>query len=363
MASYEFWFTTENGTRHTLLDSHLGCTFTRVANEVGWLSMRLPESFDTDLIKLDRMVQVWRAPTGGRLSLYRTYFVRKWTYSTYENRQILEIAGPDFNDLLQRRINGYYANEAETVMTDEADDMMAAVVDLNMGAGGIGPRRMSRFSVATTDSAGPILEKAFAWRNVLKILQEINQSSREEGHEVFFDVTEDVSATTIAAEFHTYIRQPRQDLTGLGVLFAQYQGNLANPTLTFDYSEEANYVYGLGQGVNDLRTTVEVQDLDRVGQAPWNRREDIADARNCQTDNCVREAARARLAEGRPKERLTANLVDTDGCQFGRDWNWGDRVRATYRDFVFDCIVRAVTISLDAEGQETIDVQPEYRSV
>lgn len=363
MAAYEFWLTTETGTRHTLLDNHLGCTFSRVANEVGWMSMRLPESFDTDLIKLNRMVQIWRAPTGGRLSLYRTHILKKWTYSTWENREIVEIAGPDFVDLVDCPVNAYYANEVQTTMTDEADDMMAAVVTANIGAGaGVG-RVLPRFTVAATRAVGPVLEKAFAWRNVLKILQEINQASREEGHEVFFDVTETVSDTAIAAEFHTYMNQPRQDLTDLGVLFAQYQGNLVNPKLTFDYSEERNYIYGLGQGVNDLRTIVEVQDAGRVGAAPWNRRENIADARNCQTPNCVREAARARLTEGRPKERFTASLVDTDGCRFGRDWHWGDRVRATYRGFMFDCVVRAVTITLDAEGQETIDVQPEYRSV
>lgn len=363
MANYEFWLTTEGGTRHTLLDNHLGCTFSRVANEVGWLSMRLPESFDTDLIKLDRMIQVWRAPTGGRLSLYRTYFIRRWTYATDGDVQQLEIAGPDFNDLLSRRINAYFANEVETTVSDYADDLMCDLVTNNLGASAGTGRVLSRFTVGVSPSTGPALEQAIAWQNVLKVLQDINKASREAGNEVFFDVTEDVSATAIAAEFHTYGGQPRTDLTRLGVLFAQYQGNLVNPSLTFDYSDEANYIYGLGQGVNDLRWVQEITDADRAGAAPWNRREALADARSCQTTNCIREVARAGLNEGRPVKRLIANLVDTSGCRFGRDWNWGDKVRAAYRGFEFDAIIRAVTISLDENGKETVDVQPEFREV
>ena len=152
---------------------------------------------------------------------------------------------------------------------------------------------------------------------------------------------------------------PGQDLTSRGALFSQHRRNLVDPYYEEDYGSEVNYVYGLGQGEGSDRTTQEVSDAARIAASAWNRCEAIADARNESTDNGVREAARAALTEGRPRRRAGGKILDTAAVRFGRDWHWGDKVRFTYRG-EFDCIVRAVVLSLNGEGQETVQARLDY---
>jgi len=52
--------------------------------------------------------------------------------------------------------------------------------------------------------------------------------------------------------------------------------------------------------------------------------------------------------------------LDTRGTRFGRDWDFGYKVRAKYRGQEFDAIVRAVTISVDENSKEDIQARLEY---
>ena len=54
--------------------------------------------------------------------------------------------------------------------------------------------------------------------------------------------------------------------------------------------------------------------------------------------------------------------LDTRGTRFGRDWNFGDKVVARYRGFEFDAIIRAVTISVNGQGEETVQARLEWES-
>jgi hypothetical protein len=296
------------------------------------------------------MIQVWRAPTGGRLSLFRPYFLRFWRYSTRGSQQTLIVGGPDCNDLLRRRIVAYAAGESESTKTaDFADDIMREV-----------DRNWSALSVAAELSAGPSLTRAFAWQNVLNVLQNLNKASRAAGTEVFFDVVATgVDGNSISFQFRTYTGQPGQDVSSQ-VIFDQERGNLAGPFLEYDYQSEINYVYGLGQGVEDVREQQTASDTARIDISQWGRMEGYADARNESDPNGVRETARALLSQGEPGRRFGGVPLDTEGTRFGRDWNFGDKVRTRYRGQEFDAIVRAIQISLNDSGEETIKARLEY---
>jgi hypothetical protein len=369
--TYEIYLTTDTGLRIALLDNILDLTAARAVNAIGGFSLDLPSSFDTRLIVPDRQVQVWRAPEGGRLSLWRSYFIRKWRFQTRGSEQSLTISGPDVNDLLRRRIVARYAGSAEAAITDAADDMMKTVVtnaiaDGTNPAPDAGTRIWSDLSVAGDLSDGPSLTKAFAWSTLLTsngggVLPSIAKAAKQAGTEVFFDIVPDsISSTSISFEFRTYTGQPGADRTSLGAVFDQERGNLEDPFLEYDYSEEVTYVYAGGQGEGEARNIQQVYDTTRYSASAWNRCEVFADARIQTTDNGVREAGRVALQEGRPRRRFGGTPVDTSGFRFGRDWNYGDKVRARYRGLEFDAIVRAVTISLDGDGRETIQARLDY---
>ena len=105
---FELWLTDHTGARipirnstgekTALLDTVMGFTATRVANQIGWLQLDLPAGMDVYSLDperfADRMVQVLYRPTGGGLRLFRTYFVRKMRLETVGGKERDYIAGP-----------------------------------------------------------------------------------------------------------------------------------------------------------------------------------------------------------------------------------------------------------------------------
>lgn len=368
---YEFWLTDDRGRRladsqgRTLLDNILGGTFQRVANNVARFSARFPASFDTTLIRPDRMVQVWRAPEGERLSLFRVYFVRWWRYARIGSDLLIEMSGPDCNDLLRRRIVANYAQTVGSEKRDYADDMMKEVVDEQLvsdtsdPAASYGSRVMPGFTVEADTSQGPILSKAFAWQKVSQVVSDLQRATWAEDNEVFWDVAvSDVSSTGIAFQFRTKTGQPGADLTDR-IVFDEARGNLEAAELTYDWTQEENYIYSLGQGEDQFRDVVQAYDTIRIALSQYARSEDYAYSSFSSSPEAVEARAKEALLDNRPRRVFSGQAIDTVGTRFGRDWNYGDRVTARFLRQEFEAIIRQVIITLDSGGREIIDARIE----
>lgn len=359
---YELWLTDDKGTRLAQLDNILWFSATRHISRIATFVGGLPTSFNTDLLRPDRMIQVWRAPEGGRLSLWRPYLIRKWRFETRGAQQMLTVTGVDPNDLMRRRIVAAFSGSAQAAKADFADDMMKEIVTEAL-ADGVAPvpsegtRVWADLSVQADLSNGPTLTKSFSFDKLLLpsgggVLANIAKASREAGTEVFFDiVTNVVSSSSITFQFRTYTGQPGQDVSSR-VVFDQERGNLENPSLDFDYTQEENYIYAGGRGQGQARNIQQVADSTRYDASQWNRCEAFADARNQSPDNAIRESGRAVLEEGRPVRIFKGRPLDTAGTRFGLDWNFGDKVRTRYRGFEFDSIIRTINISVHGRGEE-----------
>ena len=369
---YELWLTTDTGVRIAQLTTGTMFQGSRVANGIGWLAMSMPLSFDINLIRPDRMIQLWRQPSGGAMSLWNVYFLRKWIFSTQGSQEVVTLEGPDKNDLLRRRIVAAYSGSAQASKTDFADDMMKEVVTESIADGvaptpDAGTRVWSNLSVQADASAGPTITKSFSFDKLLSgsgsgVLAVLAEAAREAGTEVFFSVEPNsVTGSSITFQFRTTINQPGQDVTNR-VIFDQARGNMREPMLEYDYSEEENYIYAAGQGEGAARNIQQVYDADRYTTSTWNRCEGFADSRNQESDDGVREAGRMQLSEGRPRIRFTAQPVDTVGTNFGLDWDFGDKVRSRYKNVEFDTIIRAVTLSVENK-RETIQVRLDFEGL
>ncbi|MGD8500734.1 MAG: hypothetical protein PVJ86_08810 [Phycisphaerales bacterium] len=369
---YELWLTDDAGVRIAQLDDVLWFSATRHISNIAPFSMGLRETFDTSLLKPDRMVQVWRAPEGARIGLWRAYFIRGWHFATLGGQETIAVSGVGPNDLLRRRIVAAYASSTQASKNDYADDMMKEVVTEAFADGveptpDAGTRVVTGFTIQADLSNGPTLSKSFAFGRLLwpsggGALAEIAKASREAGTEVFFDVVvSSVSGSSIAFEFRTYTGQPGMDVSDQ-VVFDQQRGNLKDPFLEFDYRDEVNYVYGGGRGQGAARNVQQAYDAGRYSVSRWNRCEGFANATNQTTDDSVREAARAMLELGRPKRYFGGIPVDTRGTRFGVDWDFGDLVTARYRGEEFTMIVRVVTLSVDETGHEAIDARLDWES-
>jgi len=363
--NYELWLADDQGNRKLLVDDFLSVTASKVDGDRGMISVVLKGNFDDSLLNKDWQWHLWRGPAGGTLSLFDAYLIRRPKYQTVGSEETIVVKGYDGKDILGRRIVAYAAGTDEAAKTDASDDMMKEIVEENLGATAGGDRDMSTlFTIQADVSAGPTLTKQFAWRNVLDVLQDLQEASRAEGTEVFFDVVPIPSTTTLSWDFRTATGQPGADLTSGAnqVVFDQYRGNMRDPSYIQDWTDEKNYIYGLGQGEGEDREQQEVEDTTSSTASFWARAEGYADARLEEDADGVREEARAMLELKRSRIYFSSQPVDTRGTRFGVAWNWGDRVIARYRELEFEAIIKAVQLDIAPNSGERVSVRLEYEA-
>ena len=351
----------EYGNRTSDLERIISGEFVRVVNDVGAFSLVLPGNTSATIQNPDGMVEIWRRPIDGTMQNVFTGFIRKVRYTTDDiGNQRIVVSGYDTNDLLRRRIIAYAAGEDESDKTDYADDMMKEIVTENLGSSAASGRDISSygFSVSAQTADGPSLSKAFAWRNMLLVLQEIAASSATAGTDLYFDVVPYVNGNVINMRFDTYTNQPGDDKTNQ-VFFGETWGNLSNAELEYDYSEEENYITAGGQGEESDRVTADASSTSLINLSVFNRREAFEDARNETTAAGLQDRADKRLREGKPKTRFGGLLLDTEQTRYGTDWSFGDRVTAIYNNIQFDGLINAVRFRLEESGLERIEARLE----
>lgn len=365
---FEIWLARDDGQRLTILDQAGPFTFTRAANSEGFFSIPLPQGFDRSLLAFHRRVYFWRKPVGGALSIAFAGFITRIVTTTNANGHTSRyIQGPGLNWILRGRDAAYpeaNTNVDTTATPVAADDLLKAIVRTNQGATATvangrfssGVINASYFGVAADLTLGPVLAQAFSYKVVLDVLREICDASRQAGTELYFEVVpaiEDGSQHTV--EFQTFIGQPGKDRTadsaGGGLTFGLDFGNMAEPELVEDATDEVNRAYGMG--LDGL--VVVSDDVTRQSRSIWALREGLAPSLMAETVQAITDAADAAVTAGRPKTTLACKLLSVPGYTYGLQWDFGDRVTVSYDGRQGDALVRAVTISVDENSQESID--------
>ncbi len=371
MAVYEIWLANDRGERIELLDP-FEFEFSRVLNGYGF--GKFVVAFDEvlfNLVGVDYQVHVYRAWDGGQLSLYNAYLIRNKAatdFATHE--QEMTFRGPDIRELLARRIVAFAADSSQALKTDNADDMMKAIVDENLGASAAAARDISGdgLSIQADSATGASITKAFAWKNVLTTLQQIADTSAIAGTPIYFDFALSVSdpvTGALAFEFQTFGDFADRDIrssTIPGVAFSKEFGNLAMVHYEEDYVTEANYIYAGGQGTGAQREVVEVSDSDRINASIFNRRELFANASGASTTAGITGIANERLNDKRPRKIAHAELLDTDDTTFVKDWDVGSLVTVRAFGQSFDELIKAVSVQLGRNGAEQINARFEHGS-
>lgn len=358
-STWEIWLDDPYGNRLKLLDQVISARAVRVANNVGSVALVLPSVYD-DLWRLDGVIEIWRKPEGGALKMFNAYFNRAPRYYDANGLDLTAWAGPDGVHLLKRRVVAYAAESAQAQMTDQADDMMKEIVRDNLTTDCVDTDRnwtANGLTVAGNVALGPSLTLGFARRNVLDVLRDLADASRQAGTYLYFDMVPTVgSGGTIGFDFRTYTGQPGKDRTGADQLvFGKEWGNLNGASLEYNFSDEITVCYAGGQGTGADRTVEEVEDTTRSGASPWGRIEGFTNASGLSSSSDAYVAAgQAALMAGRPKLRFTGTLVETDNCRFGVHWNWGDKVIVSYRKRQYSAVITAVDISISKDGKEQI---------
>jgi hypothetical protein len=335
-------------------------------NDVSSIFLTIPYYKYVSLVQVpDGRLKVFRSVDGGPFYLLgeTLWLLRKPTYTLdSRGRLALYLTGYSANHLFKRRIVAYNAGSAQAGMTDEADDMMKAIVNQNFSSGATDTARQlssSLFTIQPNLSLAPSITKTFPRHNVLTVLQEIAETSAIAGTYLAFDTVVSDIATDLL-EFRTYIQQRGIDHTSPSgtnpVILAHELGNLTDLKLIYDYTDEINYVYAGGQGEGSNRVIQTASDDVRIALSPFNRIEGWRDARNDAAAAAVLAEARSGLREGRPKKIFSGKANDTLTTRFGREYDLGDQITAQFLGTSIDCRVDAVHI-LMADGKEDVDFE------
>ncbi len=357
--AHELWLCRDDGSRLALVETRVSLEYTLVMHDVGVLVLVLPGNTDETLYQPDRRLAVWR---NGQLM--RVYMIRRRIDATNaKGVRSLKVVAYDAAYLVGNpamnsgRIVAYAAASAQADVSGAADNLMKEVLRDNIGTDALTARQIAStyVSIQANATAGPTITKAFSRRNVLTVLQDLADAAHEAGTDVFWDF---VPLSEVQWEFRTSTGQPGRDhswTTGdPPVKLSQEEGSLAEPSLDEDWTDEATYVYAGGQGEEAARIIETAEDTVRSGRSIFGRRERFVDARDETSSAGVQSAAYSGLAEGRPASSFSGRVVDTPGCALGVHWAWGDKLTATYRGRTWDGIVKALHVTVDGKGKETV---------
>jgi hypothetical protein len=131
--------------------------------------------------------------------------------------------------------------------------------------------------------------------------------------------------------------------------------------LTYDYGEEVNYAYALGQGEGVAREVATLAATSRSGMSIWNLREGAKDARHIDAGDTAALTGEAQtyLDEHKPKISFSGDIVETPAFRYGHDWWFGDKTTLVYADMELDANIDKVLVSRGDDGQETITARLE----
>lgn len=374
MAKYEVWLSKDSGERISEISSKVNkIQYAKAVNGFGAFEVDLAMSAlkSPDIIQPDRVIEIWRTPEAEAPGKQRLVFyglTRQWEFTTDSyGREMVAISGVDQNHLLSRRIVREKAGGAlATVVNLEADDAMKFVVNSHVASPSITDRITPNTSVQAYTGLGPKIDKAFAYKNVLLVLQEMAQMTKALGNEIFFELSiEGVAGDfTPSFVFNTFQGQPGRDRSWSAgiynpIVFSKEWGNLARTSLMYDHSQEKTWVLAAGEGQGSDRRWAEWYDEPAMKQSIYGRIEKFQDARMAKSATELTYASQESLAESRAKLRVVGEIIDAPNSRYGVHWDLGDKITTSIAGQQFDVIVRNVGVKVNNSGLESIQARIE----
>ena len=353
------WYT-DAGVKMGVIQAFTSLEYVRTENTIGSMVMTIPrELMRYEDFAVGQLFEIWREKHGSlELQNDTAYFLQDWQfYTDREGREYIQLYATDANWLLDTAIVWAYAGSAQAEKTGKPDDMMKDIVEEQLGMSSPYPYRRKLLVAGKVGAGGASITKAFAYRNVYTVLQELADISNENGVYLAFDVVRTAPATF---QFRTYAGQRGTDhsrTSGDPRLVGKQYGNLSEASFGTFHSDERNNIIVGGQGEGDARLIVYSQNLDRIGASKWNQRDYFKDSRDNDTVALLQADADEVLNEYKPKQILTGRLLDTTGMQFGVHYQFGDIVTAQAFGYNVDCHISSVRVKVDQDNGEQIDVR------
>lgn len=343
-----------------LLEVQVARSFNTVGNATFQFSDRYYRP--SDWVPNMRFKVFRRTPTGTYRLLGNTVWFLKqpiWHYSS----KTWEIKTEDTISILNNPLVAYTSDTLYADKTidngnyDYADNLLKAYVRENMGSlAQDGARNLEAYlTVDGNSSLGPLTEKTASFQELLSVLTSICQDAEGQGVPIYFDVVPSGEQTFVFRTYKDFLGQDKT--TGPGaVSFGTSWNNLTEIDIAWDYATQVTvaYVGGVGDGAG--RLIEKVEDRDALLRNPFARIERFVDMKDEDRSSVLQAAGRTYLAKQKAKATLTGRVIDTPYFVFGRDFDYGDQVRAAVGTFEFISVLSAFSAHWTG-GKEELDLR------
>lgn len=337
--------------------------YSRVLNGIGRIAMTIPgNNRYRSLFGLDFFLEVYRTdPTSPIQALIKeeTYLTRLTHRFREENDERFVVGGVSLNHLLKRRIvdpttgaggsGGFStkAGPADTVIYDYCREQIGPLADPM--------RQIPNFTITPVVGTGQAVGARLRFENLLEQIQDL--AHRGNTDFIITRTTSNNLVLTIApigADKTQSTNYPWNSWVGLN----PPRGNLQRPSFQIDRTDEANFVYALGEGQGANRTLLTMGG-NTVTDSPFNRIEFTDDVRNINKNDPtgMLTGARVALYDNLPKFDFSFEPTGLEpGNIYRLDWDVGDRVTAYWDEYSQNLRMTEIEISVSGESGESIKV-------
>lgn len=343
-AEYQLRIYNRAGTLQAVVVDFLRLAYRHQRNAPGLLEFSIsPEHRAVSALELDGSVEVWRRVSGGAwyvdfIGLYR------WRAEGLDGdgRAWLTVRCVGLLHLLSRCIVAYPKGVASRSLftAAKAETILKTLVTHNCTAAGttndgrLRAASLAGVQVESDAARGDAIDFECSLQNVLAACQRV--ANLGGGDFVF------VKAAAATWEFRW------KAANSTTVVFAPNLGNMASPTLTRDWTDEATVAIA---GGNNLFGVAE-GDAYASG---YRSHELYVGAPNLTTiDGLVAAGDAALLA--RRTEELAFSVFQTPWCRYGVEYQFLDFVTATFGDYSATMQIQEVGVGVQEDGAETIQV-------
>jgi len=346
-----------------------GLRYVLSCGNVGAMTVTLPPEYNPLLLK-DGRIHIMRSVNGGPAQREggSCFLIRRWDYAD----DYTTITAVHVNDLMRRRHILYEPSLGYGSLSGPCDNVIKEFFRSNAGATvGVLTRAFSTVTsannVVQTDlsayvsvqadvSAAPSVFSTYVpWLNMLEAIQETADYSTNAGTWLAAEI---VAPTETTLEFQTFTSQrgaDRRSATGNGLLFTSKRGNLENAILTVNAIDEITFAQALGAvSTQQDRYTGLAIDTTRMAESPFGRVETIVDSSTAPNDATLTNDSQSAVTAGRPAIHAVADLVETDQCVRGIDFDYGDYLTVEVQGIQYDMRLNIMEVTVSASGDRTV---------
>lgn len=277
---------------------------------------------------------------------------------TSGNAQDIYLRASDANwAILDARIVRYPAStdlviNAYSDKTGTADNVIKAFLRENGGSLSTDTSRVfADLSIAADLSLGYSTAKQASRKNLLETMRALAGDSINHGTYLTWDFVWNENLVTF--ETHTgQLGMNHGSTSGDQITISVARGNLMDPKLIEDYSNERTVVDVGGSGTGSDRAIGTATNSSRVNAAPYARREYFGSGMLTGGSTSLNAEASAKLNDLRARRTLSGQIVQTPGLRYGIEINYGDLITAEYAGQSFDCHLDCVS-GMAVSGSET----------